>query len=79
MPLKVVDDRTIEFTGSAYQILSLYDRLINSEDIKVEANMKREDIVNKWIEDPVQRFIMEKGTCVWKDVSSYTIQFRKLD
>mgnify|MGYP002525638018 CR=1 FL=1 len=79
MPLKVVDDRTLEFTGSAYQILSLYDRLINSEDIKVEANMKREDIVNKWIEDPVQRFIMEKGTCVWKDVSSYTIQFRKLD
>lgn len=78
MPMKVIDDKTIEFSGSAYQILSLYDRLINSPDIKVEASMKREDIVNNWITDPVQRFIMEKGTCVWKDVSNYTIQFKKL-
>jgi len=78
MPMKVIDDSTLEFTGSAYQILSLYDRLMNSPDIKVESNMKREDLINNWVEDPVQRFIMEKGTCVWKDTSNYTIQFHKI-
>jgi DNA polymerase I-like protein with 3'-5' exonuclease and polymerase domains len=78
MPMKVIDKSTLEFSGSAYQILSLYDRLMNSPDIKVEANMKREDLVNNWIEDPVQRFIMEKGVCVWKDTSNYTIQFHKI-
>ena len=78
MPMKVIDDSTLEFTGSAYQILSLYDRLMNSLDIQVESNMKREDLINNWVEDPVQRFIMEKGTCVWKDTSNYTIQFHKI-
>lgn len=79
MPLKMIDKKTIEFTGSAYQILSLYDRLMDSPDISVEANMKREDIVPNWVTDPVQRFIMEKGTCVWKDISNYKIQFKKLN
>jgi hypothetical protein len=78
MPMKVIDDKTIEFTGSAYQILSLYDRLMDSPDIQVEASLSRDAIKNNWVEDPVQRFILEKGTCVWKDVSNYTIQFRKL-
>ena len=78
MPMKVIDDNTIEFTGSAYQLTSLYERLMDCPDIQVQVDKSKEELVPMWIEDPVQRFLMEKGTCVWKDVSSYTVQFKKL-
>ena len=78
MPMKVIDDNTIEFTGSAYQLTSLYERLMDCPDIQVQADKSKEELVPMWIEDPVQRFLIEKGTCVWKDVSSYTVQFKKI-
>lgn len=77
MDMKMVDDDTVQFTGSATSVLSMYDRLINSEDIAVECNMNREDIIPNSIDDPVLRFIKEKGTCIRMDKSEYTVQFRR--
>lgn len=77
--LDTINNNTIEFTGSAYSILGLYDKIMNCPDIKVECSMKREEIVPNFITDPVDRFIREKGTSIIKDVSKYTVQFRRID
>lgn len=78
LQLETVDNNTIEFTGSAYSILGLYDKIMNCPDIKVECSMKREEIVPNFITDPVDRFIREKGTSIIKDVSKYTVQFKRI-
>ena len=79
MCLKQIDEDTIEFSGSAYQLLSLYDKLMNHKDlIKVECNVKREDLISRFVTNPIERFILEKGTSMIKDLSNYTIQFHKI-
>lgn len=93
MEMKVVDDSTIEFKGSAYSIQKMYGKLMNNAGMKVVAcNMSKTekvngqkvktplaeytDIVPEWITNPIDRFIREKGTCIIKDTSSYSIQFK---
>lgn len=78
LQLNTIDENTVEFTGSAYNILGLYDKIMNCPDMKVECSMKREDIIPNYITDPIDRFIREKGTSVIKDVSKYKVQFKKV-
>ena len=74
------DDDTIEMTGDAYSLLSLYDRLMGfPELIQVECNVKREDLIPQFVTNPIERFILEKGTSMIKDLSNYTIQFHKVN
>lgn len=74
-----IDDNTIEMTGDADSLLSIYDRLMGFPDIvKVECSVKREDLVPQFVTNPIERFILEKGTSMIKDLSNYTIQFRKI-
>ena len=79
-PMKQVDPDTIEFTGSAYSLIGIHDRIMNCQDLDgiVECNMKREDLIPKFITNPIDRFIRECGTCIVKDLSSYTIQFHRI-
>lgn len=78
--LKQIDEDTIEFSGSAYQLLSLYDKLMNHKDlIQIECNVKREDLIPQFVTNPIERFILEKGTSMIKDLSKYTIQFHKVN
>lgn len=78
--LKQIDEDTIEFSGSAYQLLSLYDKLMNHKDlIQVECSVKREDLIPQFVTNPIERFILEKGTSMIKDLSKYTIQFHKVN
>jgi hypothetical protein len=78
MPMKMIDDNTIEFSGNAYSMIKMYDKIMNCPDLKVECNVKREDLVPKWVTHPIDRFIKEKGTNIVKDLSSYTVQFRRI-
>lgn len=78
LQLDTVDENTIEFTGTAYNILGLYDKIMNCPDMRVECSMKREEIIPNYITDPIDRFIREKGTSVIKDVSKYTVQFKRI-
>lgn len=74
-----IDDNTIEITGDADSLLSLYDRLLGFPDlIKVECSVKREDLIPQLVTNPIERFIIEKGTSMIKDLSKYTIQFHKI-
>jgi len=78
-PMKTIDDNTVEYKGSAYSLLGIYDKIMNCPDLNVECSMRREDIIPEFIKDPIDRFICEKGTCIVKDLSKYTIQFHKLN
>lgn len=76
--MKTIDDNTIEFKGSADSILRTYDKIMNCPNIKVECSVEREDLVPKYIEDAMLRFIKEKGTNMVKDESKYVVQFKKI-
>lgn len=78
--LKQIDDDTIQFTGDCTSLLKLYDKIMNCKKLKVECSMTREELVNgrKMITDPMQRFIMENGCSLEKDVSSVDIKFHRV-
>ena len=78
MEMKMIDDNTIEFTGNAYSMVKMYDKIMNCPTLKVQCDTKREDLIPKWVTDPIDRFIKEKGTNIIKDLSSYTVRFTKV-
>ena len=73
-----IDVNTVEVSGSSLQLIDLYDKLMNDKEIKVECSVKREDLVPQFVTNPIERFIIENGTSMIKDLSKYTIQFKKL-
>jgi len=77
MEMKQIDDNTIEFKGSAYSMIKIYNKIMNCKDLKVECDHKLEELIPSWVEHPIQRFIMEKSTCIIKDISSYTVRFKR--
>ena len=78
MPMKMIDKDTIEFTGNAYSMIKMYDKIMGCKDLKVECSMKREDLIPNFVKNPIDRFIREKGTNIVKDLSSYTVQFKRI-
>lgn len=78
MPMKMIDENTIEFEGSAYAMTRMYDKIMSCKDLKVECDTKREDLVPNWITHPILRFIREKGTQVRRDESKYVVRFKKI-
>lgn len=75
--MKQIDEDTIEFKGSADSILKIYDKIMNCKYVKATCSMKREDIVPSYVTDAMQRFIIEEGTSIKKDESSYRVQFHR--
>ena len=76
--MKTIDDNTIEFSGPADSLLRTYDKIMNCPKMIVECSMKREDLIPKYEEDAMLRFIKEKGTCMTMDESKYKIQFKRI-
>lgn len=76
--MRQVEDNVIEFKGNADSILRLYDKIMGCRRMKVECNMKREDIIPNYINNPMHRFILENGTSLVKDTSKYKVMFRKV-
>jgi hypothetical protein len=52
---------------------------MNCKDLVVECDTKREDLIPNWVENPMLNFILEKGVNMFKDLSQYTIRFKKLN
>lgn len=77
-PMKQIDQNTIEYKGSAYSLLGIYDKIMGCKDLKVECSMKKEDLIPNWVLNPIDRFIREKGTSIIKDLSKYTIRFTRV-
>ena len=78
--MKQIDKNTIEFSGDAFSLLKIYDKIMNCSDLKVECSMTREELEGqkKMITDPMDRFIRESGCNMTKDVSSVKIRFHRL-
>lgn len=77
--MKQIDEDTIEFSGDAYSILKIYDKIMSCRSIKVQCDKTR-----KWIEDqkmmitdPIDRFIREEGCNMTKDISNITVRFHR--
>ena len=77
--LNQIDQDTIEFTGSSYQIIGLYDKIMSCKDIQPECDTTREDILKaaQPVNDPYQRFIIEGGCSMVKDLSRITVRFHR--
>lgn len=78
--LKQIDENTIEFTGSSYQIIGLYDKIMNCKTQKSECDKTREEILSaaNYIVSPLKRFIVENGACMVKDTSKITVRFKRI-
>ena len=79
-PMKQIDDNTIEFSGSCTALLKIYDKIMNCKDLRVNCSIDRDSLVSgvSMVEHPLERFILEEGTCMVKDRSYQTITFNKL-
>ena len=79
-PLKQIDPDTIEFSGSAMSLVKIYDKLMRCENIKVECDTERDQILSQvnLVDDPYYRFILEGGCNMTKDLSNLTIRFHRV-
>ena len=79
--LKTIDQNTIQFSGDAYSLLKIYDKIMACPDLKVECSMTRDEIIGSMqlIQHPIDRFIRENGCNMTKDISNIKLEFRKLD
>ena len=78
--LKTVDQNTIQFSGDAYSLLKIYDKIMACPDLRVECSMTRDEIIGSMqlIQHPIDRFIRENGCNMTKDISNIKVEFRKL-
>ena len=78
--LKQIDENTIEFTGTSYQVIGLYDKIMNCKNQKSECNKTREEILSvaQFVKNPIKRFILENGCNMIKDLSNITVRFRRI-
>jgi hypothetical protein len=78
--LKTIDKDTIEFTGSAYQIIGLYDKIMSCTDTISECDKTREEIIEsaEFVDDCIKRFILENGCNMVKDLSNITVRFHRV-
>lgn len=77
--MKKIDDNTVEFSGDAFSILKIYDKVMACRSFKVECDMTREEIEaqKQMIDDPIDRFIREQGCNMTKDISSIKVKFHR--
>lgn len=78
--LNQIDENTIEFTGSSYQVIGLYDKIMNCKTQKSECDKTREEILSaaQFVENPIKRFILESGASMVKDLSKITVRFKRV-
>ena len=77
-PIKMLDDDSIEVSGSAMSVLKFYDK-VQMCSFPVSCSMTREEIVDKMdlVSSPYQRFILEGGCNMTKDLSKIKVIFKR--
>ena len=76
--MKQISEDIVELTGSARSLKMIMQSMNECKGLKYQINMPVEDIKENYIEDPLQRFIHEKGCCMVYDDSKFSVQFKKL-
>ena len=77
--MKQIDEDTIEFSGDAYSLLKIYDKIMSCKEIMPECSMTRDEIISNMqpVTDPYYRFILEGGCNMTKDVSKIKVRFHR--
>ena len=77
--LTQIDENTIELNGNAFSINKILSKIDNESSLKIKTDIDRNNIIPEYIVNPIQRFIIEKGTSVIMDISNYTVKLTKLN
>lgn len=77
---KQIDKDTVELVGNARSHLMILDELdkCSVRGLKYEISVPRESIIPAYVEDPMDRFMREKGCSMIMDTSKYKIQYKRL-
>ena len=77
---KQIDKDTVELVGNARSHLMILDELdkCKCRGLNYEINVPRESIIPNYIEDPMDRFMREKGCSMVMDISKYKIQYKRI-
>ena len=76
--LTIIDENTIQLTGTATSILKMIDSMNQCEGLRYEMDTNIEDIIPELETSFMSRFIKEHGCCMFRDESNYSVKFRKL-
>ena len=76
--VKQIDKVTIEMTASAHIINGILNKIDTESHLIVETSIPREQIIPMYVNDRMERFILEGGCSLIKDLSEYTVQIRKI-
>lgn len=74
---KMIDDDTIELTGTGRSHLMIIQKMNECPGLKYEIDMNIEDIVPKYVENSTDRLIKEQGCSFVMDKSKYTIKYHR--
>lgn len=77
--MKMIDDKTLQLSGNAHTLLGILNKIRDESNLKIEIDTPVDQIVPNYIQDPMQRFVLEEGTSVIMDKSNYTIKLREID
>lgn len=75
---KMIDDDTIELTGTARSHQMIIQKMNECPNLKYEIDMNIEDIVPKYVENSTDRMIKEQGCSFIMDKSKYTVRYHRL-
>jgi hypothetical protein len=75
---KQISDDVVELTGNARSHLMILEQLDHCDGLKYEIDMPRDQIVPKYVDDFMLRFMIEKGTSMIMDRSNFKICYKRL-
>ena len=75
---KQISDDIVELTGNARSHLMILEQLDHCDGLKYEIDMPRDQIVPKFVDNYILRFMIEKGTSMNMDRSKLKICYKRL-
>lgn len=76
--LKQTSPDKMIITGNAHSILKILWKIDNESSLKYTMNIEKDKIIPNYITNPMQRFIIEKGTSILMDHSEYSVELTKV-
>ena len=77
--MKQISDDIVEFTGTAESLHKIMEKMDECSGLVYEISIPREQIIPDYVQNSTKRFILDSGCCMRKDLSSYTVQFKKIN
>ena len=76
--MKQISSDVVQLKGNARSHLLILERLDHCDGLRYEIDIPRDQIIPDYINDPMHRFMIDKGVSFFIDKSNYTINYKKL-